>query len=209
MIGLLCVLGGLAAWKLKPARLGDYLNLSVNAREATRLARETLQKQGVDPQKYHSTTIFADNTDSIANEYLREKIGIPALNEIYEKRVPGGLWIARFFRDGEAEEYGVSLRPDGSVESVNHRLAENTPGASLSKDDAVGRKARFFSTSKSIDLVAVDAGGFDVRKKPQRLDHKLIWQENRTAGRRRGSGRGGCHETCVTSECKWRCWEMK
>src|SRR4029077_10497539 len=136
----------------KPARLGDYLKLSVNAREATRLARETLQKQGVDPQKYHSTTIFADNTDSIANEYLREKIGIPALNEIYEKRVPGGLWIARFFRDGEAEEYGVALRPDGSVESVNHKLAEKTPGPSLSKDEAVGRARPFLQNVKSVDL---------------------------------------------------------
>ena len=38
MIGFLClciVLGGLAAWKLKPVRLGDYLKLAVDAKEAT------------------------------------------------------------------------------------------------------------------------------------------------------------------------------
>jgi membrane protease YdiL (CAAX protease family) len=180
-LGLLIVclaLGGLAAWKLKPARLGDYLNLSVNASEATRLARETLQKQGADPRKYHWTTIFADNTDSIANEYLREKIGIPALNEIYEKRVPGALWIARFFRDGEAEEYAVSLRPDGSMESVNHKLAENTPGPSLSKDEAVGRAITFLQSVKSVDLSHWTLVDSSSDKKPQRLDHKLTWQEN-------------------------------
>jgi hypothetical protein len=46
-----------------------------------------------------------DVTDSTASEYLRQKIGVPALNNIYEKQAPGGLWDTRFFRDGQAEEY--------------------------------------------------------------------------------------------------------
>jgi membrane protease YdiL (CAAX protease family) len=181
VLGFLVVcllLGGLAAWKLKPVHLGDYLKLSVSGREATRLARETLQQQGVDPQKYHSTTIFADDTDPVANEFLREKVGIRALNEIYEKRVPGALWIARFFRDGDAEEYAVWLRPDGSLESVNHKLAEKTPGPSLSKDDAVARATAFLQNVKNVDLSHWALVDSTSDKKPQRLDHKLIWQEN-------------------------------
>ncbi len=181
MVGWLVVcllLGGLAAWKLKPVHLGDYLKLSVNGREATRRARETLQQQGIDPQKYHSTTIFADNTDSVANEFLREKVGIRALNEIYEKRVPGALWAIRFFRDGEAEEYGVLLRPDGSLENVNHKLAEKTPGPSLSKDEAVGRARAFLQDVKNVDLSHWTLVDSSSDKKPQRLDHKLTWQEN-------------------------------
>src|SRR5207245_8175983 len=108
MVGLLCVcivLCGLAAWKLKPVHVGDYLKLSVNAKEAKVQAEEILKQQSVDAKSYVTATIFVDVTDATANEYLREKIGVPALNAIYEKRRPGALWRARFCRTGQAEEH--------------------------------------------------------------------------------------------------------
>jgi hypothetical protein len=43
MIGLLCVcmvLGGVATWKLKPVRVGDYLKLKIDAKEATARSEE-------------------------------------------------------------------------------------------------------------------------------------------------------------------------
>jgi membrane protease YdiL (CAAX protease family) len=178
LLVLCLLLGGLAAWKLKTIHLGDYLKLSVNAREANLLARATLQKQGVDAPSYHSVTVFADDTDAIASEYLREKIGIRALNEIYEKRIPGALWIVRFFRDSETEEYAVWLRPDGAVETVNHKLAEKTPGASLSKDQAVGRATTFLESVKNMDPSHWTLVESTSKKELQRIDHKLIWQEN-------------------------------
>ena len=181
MMGLLIVcvaLGGLAAWKVKPERLGSYLKLSVDRREATRLASEDLRARGVDPQTYHSVTVFADNTDAIASEYLREKIGVRALNEIYDKRIPGALWRVRFFRDGEAEEYAVQLRPDGTLESETHKLAEKAAGASLSEDGAVAKATAFLHNVKKIDLSSWTLVDSKSDKRPQRLDRVLIWQEN-------------------------------
>ncbi|HEY1424864.1 MAG TPA: CPBP family intramembrane glutamic endopeptidase [Candidatus Acidoferrum sp.] len=181
MIGLLVacvVVGGVAAWKVKPEELGSYLKLSVNGKQATRLAGEILRKRGIEPQKYHSVTIFSDATDDVASEYLREKIGVRALNGIYEKRIPGALWRVRFFQDNEPEEYGVRLWPDGSLERVAHKLAEKTAGASLSKDEAAALAATFLQNEKQIDLskwTLVDATS---EKLPNRLDHSLTWQEN-------------------------------
>ena len=180
MMGFLCVcliLGGLAAWKLKPVHVGDYLKLRVNAKEATGRGKDILQQRTVDVNAYKTATIFADVTDATANEYLREKIGIPALNEIYKKRVPGALWHARFFRDGLPEEYSVVLLPDGALHSVHHEIAEAAPGASLSKEEAIAKAQDFLKSSKNIDLSQWTLVDSSTEKKPHRLDHQLIWQE--------------------------------
>ena len=180
MIGLLifCVaLGGLSVWKLKPERLGSYLKLSVNCKEATRLAGDALRARGTDPHQYLSVTVLADNTDGTASEYLREKIGVRALNQIYEKRSPGALWRVRFFRDGDAEEYAVLLRPDGALESEGHKLAEKTAGASLSEEDAVAKATTFLQNVKRIDLSHWTLVDSTSKKEPQRVDHLLTWQE--------------------------------
>jgi hypothetical protein len=180
MLGFLCVclvLGGLAVWKLKPVHVGDYLKLQVNAKEATARSRDILRQRTVDVNAYKTATIFADVTDATANEYLREKIGIPALNAIYEKRVPGALWHARFFRDGQPEEYSVVLLPDGALHSVHHEIAEAAPGASLSKEEAIAKAQDFLRTSKNIDLSQWTLVDSSTEKKPHRLDHQLIWQE--------------------------------
>jgi hypothetical protein len=181
MLGLLalCVLaGGVCAWKLKPQHLGDYLKVSGSAKEAEVRSGEILKKRGVDAKSYHAATVFGDATDAAANEYLREKIGIPALNEIYEKRVPGALWYVRFFRDGEAEEYTVDLLPDGTAQSVNHKLAEAAKGASLSKEEALVKATAFLKAEKHLDVSQWTLVDSSSEKKPNRVDHSLIWQEN-------------------------------
>ena len=182
MIGFLCicmVLGGLAAWKLKPVHLGDYLRVQINAKEATARANDILRQQKVDVRNYRTATIFVDVTDGTASEYLREKIGVRALNDIYEKRVPGALWHVRFFRDSEPEEYSVVLLPNGSLHSIHHQIKEAAPGASLSKDDAEAKAQDFLRREKNIDLSQWTLVEATSEKKPQRLDHKLLWQENR------------------------------
>ena len=67
-------------------------------------------------------------------------------------QVPGALWRVRYFRDGQPEEYGIILRPDGSLHSVHHTLADATPGASLTKDEAVALAEKFLHDEKKIDL---------------------------------------------------------
>jgi membrane protease YdiL (CAAX protease family) len=180
MIGFLCAciaLGGLAAWKLKSVHLGDYLKMQSDAKEATARAADILKDRNIDAASYRSATIFVDVTDGTASEYLREKIGVPALNEIYEKRLPGALWRVRFFRDGQPEEYSVILFPDGALHSVHHDVAESAEGASLSKEDALARAQEFLRTSKGIDLSRWTLVEATSDKKPHRLDHRLIWQE--------------------------------
>ena len=177
-LGVCLVLGGVAAWRCKTASVGDYLKLSVDAKEVRARADEIMRKRGLDPGAYHHATVFVDTTDPVANEFLRQRIGITELNAIYAKEVPGALWRVRYFKDSQAEEYAVIVKPDGSLHSVHHTLGEEAPGASLSKDEAVALAEKFLREEKRLDLTAWTLVDSSSDKRPHRTDHTLTWQEN-------------------------------
>jgi len=171
------VAGALLAWKLESPSVGDYLELSVDARSARARGDDILGKRGLDPNSYYHATALVERTDPVANEFLRERIGIKALNDIYDKQVPGALWRVRYFRDSQPEEYAVILKPDGSLHSIHHTLAEDAPGASLSKDEAVAKTSRFLREQKQIELDKWSLVEAESEKRPHRIDHTLTWQQ--------------------------------
>jgi len=172
------VAGGALAWRLHPKEIGDYLKLSVNARSARARADEVLRQRRLDPNSYIHATVLAEIADPITNEYLRQRIGIEGVNKIYADQVPAALWRVRYFRDGQPEEFAVILRPDGSLHSVHHTLAEETPGESLTKEEARARVEKFLAEEKKIDLQAWTLVESNSDKKPHRIDHSLTWQQN-------------------------------
>jgi membrane protease YdiL (CAAX protease family) len=174
------LLGAVAVWKVKAPQLGDYLKVSVNAREATTRGDEILRQHGLNPGSYHQATILVNVTDPYANEFLRERIGIDGLNKIYSGLNPGALWRVRYFRDGQAEEYAVILKPDGSLHSLHHTLAETTPGASLTKEEAVARAEAFLREEKKLDLTGWSLVEAAPEKRPHRVDYQLTWQQEAT-----------------------------
>jgi Type II CAAX prenyl endopeptidase Rce1-like len=180
VLGLLavCLLaGGLLAWRWKPESIGDYLQLSVNAKTARARADQILSQRGVHPNAYLHTTLFVNVTDPVVNEFLRQRGGVARVNEIYEKQVPGALWRVRYFRDSQPEEYAVILKPDGSLHSVRHTLAEEAPGASLTKDEAVALAEKFLREEKKLDLSQWNLVEASSDKRPKRTDHTLTWQQ--------------------------------
>jgi hypothetical protein len=83
----------------------------------------------------------------------------------------------RYFRDSQPEEYAVILKPDGSLQSVRHTLAEAAPGASLTKDEAVARGEEFLREERKIDLSRWNLVESNSDKRPHRTDHALTWQQ--------------------------------
>jgi hypothetical protein len=174
-----CLLaGGALAWRLKPPSIGEYLKLSVNARTARARADEIVRQRGLDPNSYYHATVFVDIADPVVNEYLRQRIGIAGVNAIYSERVPAALWRVRYFRDSQPEEFAVILRPDGSLHSVRHTLAEEAPGASLAKEEAVARAEKFLRDEKKLDVKDWRLVESNSDKRPHRIDHSLTWQQN-------------------------------
>jgi membrane protease YdiL (CAAX protease family) len=172
------IVGGALSWRLKQPVLGDYLKLSVDARTARARADEILRQRGLDPASYHHAAVLANTTDPVANEFLRRGGGIARLNEIYATQVPGALWRVRYFRDSQPEEYAVILKPDGSLHSIHHTLAEAAPGSSLTKEEAQARAEKFLREEKKIDLNQWSLVEANSDKRPHRIDHSLTWQQN-------------------------------
>jgi len=176
---VLCALAGcVLVWRLSPQSIGDYLKLSIHASTARFEADQILRQRGLDPQSYYHATVFVDITDPVVNEFLRERIGIAGANAVYDTRVPGARWSVRYFRESQPEEFAVILRPDGTLFSLRHTLAEETPGASLTKEEAVARVEKFLREEKKFDLKAWTLVESNSDKRPHRLDHTLTWQQN-------------------------------
>jgi len=166
-----------AAWRLHPPEIGDYLTLSTDARTAKTQADAVLQQRGVVPDSYHHAVIFVANTDPYVNEYLRERIGVARLNEIYASQVPGALWRVRYFRDSQKEEYAAILKPDGTLHSLWLTLPEDAPGAALGKEAAVALGEKYLRDEKHLDLRQWSLVGAESTKRPHRVDHVLVWQK--------------------------------
>ena len=186
MIGVLavCLVAGvLLAWRVKSPSIGDYLKLSIDARGARTRADEILRSRGLDPNSYHHATLLANTTDPVSNEFLRERVGVAGVNEIYEvQEAPGALWKVRYFRDSQPEEYAVVLKPDGSLHSVHHTVSEDAPGASLSKEQAQARGEEFLRNTKQIDLANWSLVESKSDKRPRRVDHTLTWKKSWALG---------------------------
>jgi len=180
-LGVCLLAGGLLVWRLKPESIGDYLKLSVNAKTARAKADQILRTRGVDPSSYKCAVVFANvvDFDPVANEFLRERVGIARVNEIYDTQVPGALWQARYFRDSQPEEYTVKLKPDGSLFALQHKIAEDSPGASLKKEEAVARAEKYLREVKKMDLSQWTLVETDSETRPHRVDHLLTWQQNK------------------------------
>jgi hypothetical protein len=172
------VVGGAVAWKVKPESIGDYLKLSVNARSARAHADVIFRERGLQPNTYIHSTQMVNVTDPVTNEFLRERVGVARLNEILATQVPGALWRVRYFRDSQPEEFAVVLKPDGSLHAVRHTVAEETPGGSLSKEEALARAEKFLRDEKKIDLAQWSLVDSSSDKRPHRIDHTFTWQQN-------------------------------
>jgi membrane protease YdiL (CAAX protease family) len=175
----LCVLlGGVCAWGLKREHIGDYLKLSVDRKTVLQKADAVMRDHGLTPNTYRSSAQMVDTTSALTNEFLRRRMLVGAINDIYANRIPGALWRVRYFRDSQPEEYAVTLRPDGSLHGFWHTQAEAANGANLPKEEATAIAEKFLREKKQIDLAGWKLVEANSDKRPHRTDHTLVWQQN-------------------------------
>jgi membrane protease YdiL (CAAX protease family) len=177
-LALAVVLGGLLAWRIRTEHIGDYLHLTTDPRSAEARGYVIMREHSLDPATFHKATQFVDITNPVANEYLRRRMSVSDINQIYATSVPGALWRVRYFRDSQPEEFAIVLRPDGSLHSFWHTLPEAAKGASLSKEQALAIAEHYLTEQKHMDLSNWKLVVSDSEKRPNRTDHTLTWQQN-------------------------------
>ena len=171
------VLGALLAWRVKTSEIGDFVRFSADAKEATADADQAMRAENLDPASFHRAATLAYTFNDYANEFLRRAVGIDGANEIYQQEVPSAFWTVRYFRDSQKEEYTVVLHPDGALYSVHHTLAEDAPGADLSKDDALALAQSWLVREKNFDLAAWKLVDSQSKKQINRTDHSFTFEK--------------------------------
>ncbi len=171
------VLGFASLWILKPQLIGNFVRFPLNGREAAARADDVLRQTRENPASYHRAATIQYTFDPLVNEYLRRTIGVEGANRVYRDEVPAAFWTVRYFRDSQKEEYFIVLRPDGTLHSVHHTLAEAAPGANLTKEEAQSRAEAFLRDTKKLDLSRWKLVEARSEKRPSRTDHTFIWEE--------------------------------
>lgn len=171
------VLGLASLWLIKPQRIGSFVRFPLNKSEAVARADGVLGLLGRNPVSYHRAATTQYTFDPLANEYLRRNIGLEAANRIYQEEVPAAFWAVRYFRDSQREEYLIVLLPNGALHSIHHTVAEATPGANLSDQEAQSRAEAFLREVKKIDLGRWRLVEAQSEKRPSRTDHTFVWEQ--------------------------------
>jgi hypothetical protein len=178
-IMVLCGIAGVAlVLAVRPAQIGEFVRFSINAGQAQARADAILREQGVNPDRYRRATVVQYRFDPMVNEYLRRSIGIEAANRVYQQQAPAAYWTVRYFRDSEREEYLVVLRTDGALHAVHHTLAEETPGANLTKEEAQALAEAYLLQARMLDLAQWNLIETRSEKLPARTDHLFTWEQN-------------------------------
>jgi hypothetical protein len=171
------LLGALLLWRVQPKEIGSFVRFSADAKEAAASAEQVLRAWQVDPATYHHTATIAYTFNDYTNEFLRRAVGIDGANRIYEQQVPSAFWTVRYFRDSQKEEFMVVLHPDGSLYSVHHTLAEDAPGANLSKDDALALAQVWLVREKQFNPSEWKLVDSQSKKQISRTDHSFTWEQ--------------------------------
>jgi hypothetical protein len=172
------VLGLASLWMIKPQRIGSFVRFPLDSRKAGARADDVFRQLHQNPAAYHRVVTIQYTFDPLVNEYLRRNIGLEAANRLYRDTVPAAFWTARYFRDSQKEEYFVVLRPDGTLHSVHHTVAEAAPGANLTKEEAQSSAEAFLRDSKKINLNRWKLLETQSKKLPARTDHSFVWEED-------------------------------
>jgi membrane protease YdiL (CAAX protease family) len=186
------VLGALLVWHVRPHDIGSFVRFSADAKAATASADQALRAQHLDPASFRHSATITYTFNEYANEFLRRAVGISGANRIYQQQVPSAFWIVRYFRDSQKEEYEVVLYPDGGLYSIHHTLAEDAPGANLSKDDALAEAQAWLVQEKQFDSSQWKLVDAESKKQPNRTDHSFTWEQLAALGTAPG-GSGPAH----------------
>jgi len=158
----------------KPLAFVDY---HVTRTEALAKAVHFLEAKGIALKDYKSVLTQRHQADGITAKYILEHQSYAGYNALYQNDLAPSLWLARFYRPGQKEEYQVAIHPtDGSIYTFNHLVEEDGEGADLSKADAQAL------ATDHLRAFGLDPDRFVLKESSSktnlkgRRDHNFVWQ---------------------------------
>ena len=154
----------------------NFVDVRLTQAEAKAKAIEHLAATGADASTYEVVTYYQNQPDAMAIRYILERDSVAVVNRLYQEDLLASLWVTRFFRYGEKEEYRVAVHPeDGSLYSINHLLAEEAEGADLEEAQAQAIAVEHLR-SFGLDPERLELKEASSEKLPNRRDHRFVFE---------------------------------
>ena len=154
----------------------NFVDVHLTQAEAKAKAIEHLKATGADASTYEVVTYYQNQPDAMAIRYILERDSVAVVNRLYQEDLLASLWVTRFFRYGEKEEYRVAVHPeDGSLYSINHLLAEEAEGADLEEAQAQAIAVEHLR-SFGLDPERLELKEASSEKLPNRRDHRFVFE---------------------------------
>lgn len=154
----------------------DFVDVHLTQAEAEAKAIAYLEATGADASGYEVVTYYQNQPNAMAIRYILERDSVAVVNRLYRDDLLASLWVTRFFRYGEKEEYKVAVQPaDGSLYSINHLLAEEAEGADLSEARARAIAVEHLR-SFGLDPEHLVLKESSSEKLPNRRDHRFVFE---------------------------------
>ena len=161
----------------------NFVDVGLTQAEAKAKAIEHLAAAGADASTYEVVTYYQNQPDAMAIRYILERDSVAVVNRLYQEDLLASLWVTRFFRYGEKEEYRVAVHPeDGSLYSINHLLAEEAEGADLEEAQAQAIAVEHLR-SFGLDPERLELKEASSEKLPNRRDHRFVFEAVEGDGR--------------------------
>jgi hypothetical protein len=192
---------GLAAWLALgtfradvPSPRGDR-PAAIGAAEAALAARGV--RLGPDWVRTAVVRGAAVDAQSSMHKFVWQEAGPAAYRRLVGPVLPPPTWDVRFATftgdlDARAEDWRVSVGPDGAVRTIRHTLPESRAGATLTREAAQARAEAELRSRYGADPATLRLVSANEEKLPARTDWTFTWSDPRV-----DVGKGGEARTVV------------
>ncbi|MCX5704171.1 MAG: hypothetical protein NT066_06765, partial [Candidatus Omnitrophica bacterium] len=155
----------------------NFLDLSIDRKEALSKAEFYLASRGIHPKGYFKAIVFEAN--DWADRYLQKTIGIKSEEEFIKKHdYELFSWEVRFFKELKKEEYVVILSPkSGNILSFQHLIEDAEPREIIEKEIARGKAEEFLKNNCGLNLTDYDFHEEKTKRYDKRIDYSFYWEK--------------------------------
>jgi hypothetical protein len=195
-------LAGLAAWLAWAPMQADVPPLTLDRAAAEAAADAVLKARDVTlgPEWRHFSTVrrASDEPSWTQHKFVWREAGAEAYRALIGTTLPPPLWDVRyatFHGDvaARAEEWRITIGPDGKVRQIRHVLPEARPGVRLPKEAALVLAERHLRERFDADPAALRLVAAEEKDRPARADWSFVFADPRI-----NVGKGGEARISVT-----------
>ena len=164
-------------WRQIEYPLFSSVNLAINKQKASFLAKNYLQKSGIDAGTYTKTITF--ETDSWTDRYLQRTVGIKGEEKFVKDHSYNiFFWQVRFFKELQKEEFIVRVDPKaGAVVEFLHLIEDTEPRQEIGKELARKKAEAFLENNFNINLDTYDFHEEKITRFEKRTDYGFSWEK--------------------------------